>query len=103
MSDDFVSLPDDLMAARAAMDIGTYWDPAVIDRAHDRICELEEQAMRDRHAVASLTEHVKTLRQAIAGHRGHRDFHGGKISADLTLWELVADVPWHGERIKGDG
>lgn len=45
---------------------------------------------------------LRAIRSALLGHRGARDFTGGKIASDLVLWEFVADVPW-GTRIKGDG
>lgn len=99
---DFLTLPDDLLAARDCVDMGKDFDPAVLDRAHDRICQLEEQLLKAQGDVNFYKERVDRLRSAIVGHRGQRDWHGGKIQADRTLWQMVADVPW-GEPIKGDG
>lgn len=45
---------------------------------------------------------LRAIRSALLGHRGHRDYVGGKIESDLKLWQFVADVPW-GSTIKGDG
>lgn len=44
---------------------------------------------------------LRAVRALVLGHRGARDFAGGKIDADRRLWEFVADVPWGS--IKGDG
>ena len=85
---DWLTLPDDLLAARDCVDMGKDFDPAVLDRAHDRICELEVQLLR--------------LKRAIASQRAHRDMVGGKLMSDLELWKHVADVPW-GTTIRGDG
>ena len=52
--------------------------------------------------LAEAAAELRAIRSALVGHRGHRDYTGGKIQSDLTLWEFVADVPW-GSRIKGDG
>lgn len=81
------TLPDDLLSARHAIDIGAYWNTGLIDLAAERICDLEEEVLK--------------LRRAIVGHRGSRDFVGGHISADVDLWGHVADMPWG--VIKGDG
>lgn len=53
---DFLTLPDDLLAARDCVDMGKDFDPAVLDRAHDRICELEAQLLRLRAEMAQLRE-----------------------------------------------
>ena len=82
------TLPDDLLSAKDANDDGQYWDPTLLSLASQRICELEEQLLR--------------LRRAVAAQRAHRDYVGGKIASDVELWEHIADVPW-GKQIKGDG
>ena len=96
------TLPDDLVSARHAIDIGAYWNTGLVDLAAERICALEEQALRDAKAVHELTEQVGALRLAIARHRSGRDWVGGKIDADRRLWEHIDDVPF-GTSIKGDG
>lgn len=53
---DWLTLPDDLLAARDCVDMGKDFDPAVLDRAHDRICELEVQLLRVRAEMAQLRE-----------------------------------------------
>ena len=78
MSDFWKTLPDRLEASGTDLD----------REAADRIVELETQVVR--------------LRAAIASHRGHRDFTGGKIEADRNLWVFIDDMPW-GKPIKGDG
>ena len=75
---EWISLPDRLEAS--GTDLGR--------EAADRIVDLEIQVMK--------------LRSAIVGHRGRRDFMGGKEQCDLDLWAVVADVPW-GNPVKGDG
>jgi hypothetical protein len=96
------TLPDDLLSARHAMDIGAYWNTGLVDLAAERICALEEQLLKAQGDANFYKARVDKLRSAIVGHRGQRDWHGGKIQADLTLWQMVNDVPW-GEPIKGDG
>ena len=96
------TLPDDLISARHAIDIGAYWNTGLVDLAAERICALEEQAVRDAKAVHDLTELVKELRWAIALHRSTKDFNGPKDDTDRRLWAHIADVPW-GKPIKGDG
>ena len=72
------TLPDDLLASGTDLD----------RLAAERICDLEEQLLK--------------LKRAIASQRAHRDMVGGKLVSDLELWEHVADVPW-GKTIAGDG
>lgn len=74
----------------------------LLAEASDRIVELEEQLLKAQGDANFYKARVHKLRSAIVGHRGQRDWHGGKIQADLTLWQMVNDVPW-GEPIKGDG
>jgi len=52
--------------------------------------------------LAEAAAELRAIRSALLGHRGQRDYTGGKIQSDLVLWQFVADVPW-GARIKGDG
>ena len=94
-SEQIATLPDDLLSARHAIDIGAYWNTGLVDLAAERICALEEQ-------VLALRQEADRLRGAVRGHRGRRDFMGGKEQCDLDLWEYVADVPW-GKQIEGDG
>jgi hypothetical protein len=89
---DFTTLPDRLEASGTDLN----------REAAERIVELEEQLVKARGDAAFHAERVKKLRAAIVGHRGQRDFAGGKIQADTNLWHFVADVPW-GEPIQGDG
>lgn len=66
----WVTLPDDLMSAAELDDMPENRDMRDLMRnAAQRICELEEQVLK--------------LRRAIVGHRGQRDYVGGKIAADL--------------------
>ena len=82
----WVTLPDDLLAAAAAADDET---SRLLRAACDRICDLEEERFK--------------LRSAVRGHRGRRDFMGGKEQCDLDLWTAVlGDGPW-GKDVKGDG
>jgi hypothetical protein len=74
----------------------------LLTEAAQRICDLEEQLLKAQGDANFYKARVDKLRSAIVGHRGQRDWYGGKIQADLTLWQMVNDVPW-GERIKGDG
>ena len=53
---DFLTLPDDLLAARDCVDMGKHYDPAVLTEAADRICELEVQLFRLRAEMAQLRE-----------------------------------------------
>jgi len=96
------SLPDDLLAARDAAELGKVFDVGLLSLAADRICALEEELVRARGDAAFHAERVQKLRAAIVGHRGQRDFAGGKIQADRNLWHYVADVPW-GKQIEADG
>ena len=50
------SLPDDLLSARHAMDIGAYWNTGLVDLAAERICALEEQLIKAQALAARLRE-----------------------------------------------
>jgi len=89
------SLPDDLLAARDAAELGKVFDVGLLALAADRICELEAE-------VLALRKDADRLKWAIVGHRGAKDFNGNKDDTDRRLWTHVADVPW-GKPIKGDG
>lgn len=90
------TLPDDLSSARHAIDIGAYWNTGLIDLAAERICALEEE-------VLALRQEADRLRGAVRGHRGRRDFMGGKEQCDLDLWTAVlGDGAW-GKQIEADG
>lgn len=86
MTPEEITLPERLTEVAGNWEQTTVGD--LLTEAADRICDLEEELLQ--------------LRRAVVGHRGHRDYVGGKIQADLDLWEHVADVPW-GKPIKGDG
>ena len=90
------TLPDDLLSARHAIDIGAYWNTGLVDLAAERICALEEE-------VLALRQEADRLRSAVRGHRGRRDFMGGKEQCDLDLWTAVlGNGPW-GKEIGADG
>jgi len=97
--EEIATLPDDLLSAAGWTDSA---NARLLRSAAERICALEEQAVRDAKAVNDLTELIKELRWAIVRHRGRRDFMGGKEQCDRDLWAVVADVPW-GDPVKGDG
>jgi hypothetical protein len=50
------TLPDDLLSARYAIDIGAYWNTGLVDLAAERICDLEVQVFRLRAELAQLRE-----------------------------------------------
>jgi len=50
------TLPDDLLSARHAMDIGAYWNTGLVDLAAERICALEVEVFRLRAELAQLRE-----------------------------------------------
>lgn len=75
-------------------------DDTYIHRLNEQ--ELRNELVALRAQVDALTTEVNKYRSRIVGHRGARDFTGGRIEADIRLWELVADIPW-GKPIKGDG
>ena len=90
------TLPDDLISARHAIDIGAYWNTGLVDLAAERICALEEE-------VLALRQEADRLRSAVRGHRARRDYMGGHDMVDLDLWTAVlGDGPW-GKQIEGDG
>ena len=96
------TLPDDLLSARHAIDIGAYWNTGLVDMAAERICALEEEVLALRSRCEKSESVVRRLRSAIVRHRGRRDFMGGKEQCDRDLWAEVADVPW-GKPVRGDG
>ena len=90
------TLPDDLLSARHAIDIGAYWNTGLVDLAAERICALEEE-------VLALRQEADRLRSAVRGHRARRDFMGGREQCDLDLWTAVlGDGAW-GKEIGADG
>jgi len=90
------TLPDDLLSARHAIDIGAYWNTGLVDLAAERICALEEE-------VLALRQEADRLRGAVRGHRSRRDFMGGKEQCDLDLWVAVLGDGLWGKDVKGDG
>ena len=87
------TLPDDLLSAANWTDSA---NAGLLRSAAQRICALEEE-------VLALRQEADRLRGAVRGHRGRRDFMGGKEQCDLDLWDAVlGDGPW-GKQIKGDG
>jgi len=50
------TLPDDLLSARHAMDIGAHWNTGLVDLAAERICDLEVQVFRLRAELVQLRE-----------------------------------------------
>ena len=50
------TLPDDLLSARHAMDIGAYWNTGLVDLAAERICALEVEVFRLRAELVQLRE-----------------------------------------------
>jgi hypothetical protein len=61
------TLPDDLLSARHAMDIGAYWNTGLVDLAAERICYLEEQLLKAQALAARLREVADTDAQLMAG------------------------------------
>lgn len=87
------TLPDDLLSAAGWTDSV---NAGLLRSAAERICALEEE-------VLALRQEADRLRSAVRGHRGRRDFMGGKEQCDLDLWTAVLGVgPW-GKDVKGDG
>lgn len=82
------SLPDDLLAAQECAEVGKHFDTGLLARASDRICELEEELLR--------------LRCAVAAHRNANSFNGELRPSDGRLYDALGDLPW-GKDIKGDG
>lgn len=83
---DLTSLPDDLLAEAHIREHTTLGD--LLRVAADRICELEEELLR--------------LRCAVAAHRNANDFNGELRPSDGRLYDALGDLPW-GKAIKGDG
>lgn len=82
------SLPDDLLAAQECAEVGKHFDIGLFTLASDRICELEEELLR--------------LRCAVAAHRNANSFNGELRPSDGRLYHALGDLPW-GKAIKGDG
>jgi hypothetical protein len=78
--------------AKLTDDLNTYID--MVDDFMDTIAEKDAKILALSNQVAALEVNVRTLRGAIVGHRGQRDFTGGKESFDYRLWEHVGDIPW---------
>ena len=53
------TLPDDLLSARHAMDIGAYWNTGLVDLAAERICALEVEVLWLRAELEELREERK--------------------------------------------
>ena len=88
----WVTLPDELLdEAQDAEHLAL-----LLIAAAERICALEEE-------VLALRQEADRLRGAVRGHRGRRDFMGGKEQCDLDLWTAVlGDGAW-GKDIGADG
>lgn len=55
------TLPDDLLSAKDANDDGQYWDPALLTLAAQRICDLEEQLLRERASRSELADRLRQV------------------------------------------
>ena len=53
------TLPDDLLSARHAMDSGASWNTGLVNRAAERICDLEVEVFRLRAELVQLREERK--------------------------------------------
>jgi hypothetical protein len=90
--EEIATLPDDLLAAAHARPGAA----ELLRSAAERICALEEE-------VLALRREADRLRGLVRGHRGRRDFMGGKEQCDLDLWTAaLGDGPW-GRDVEGDG
>ena len=78
------TLPDRLDAAAQELPE----QAGLLTEACDRICELEEELLR--------------LRCAVAAHRNANSFNGELRPSDGRLYDALGDLPW-GKDIKGDG
>ena len=78
------TLPDRLDAAAQELPE----QAGLLTEASDRICELEEELLR--------------LRCAVAAHRNANSFNGELRPSDGRLYDALGDLPW-GKAIKGDG